>query len=251
MCTDALARIIVIAMVLPASASKSWLVCVAAPGEARAILAGLDAPEPDLAGAPLWAPVHRTDRLEILVTGVGKANAAAALAHAFDAGRHAGVLSLGIAGALPGSGLDLRCVVAASRSFYADEGVLTPDGFTDLEAMGFPPGGDACAGMSVANDPSVADALERGGVPGLARSPIATVSTCSGTDAHARAVVERTGAVAEAMEGAALAFILRRLSPGTPFAEVRVISNTAGDRDAQRWDLAGALGRLREIVGLL
>jgi futalosine hydrolase len=75
---------------------------------------------------------------------------------------------------------------------------------------------------------------------------IATVSTCSGTNALAREIVTRTGAEVEAMEGAAVGLVASRLGVG--FAEVRVISNTTGDRGSQQWDLPGALAALREWV---
>ena len=76
--------------------------------------------------------------------------------------------------------------------------------------------------------------------------PIATVATCSGTDAAAAEVARRTGAVAEAMEGAAVVHAARRLR--TRAIELRVISNTTGDRPAQRWDLTGALSALGDAA---
>ena len=57
----------------------------------------------------------------------------------------------------------------------------------------------------------------------------------------------RTKAVAEAMEGAAVVHAARRL--GVPAIELRVISNTTGDRDNQKWDLAGALAALGRSLG--
>jgi nucleoside phosphorylase len=79
--------------------------------------------------------------------------------------------------------------------------------------------------------------------------PIATVSTCSGTDALAAQVRARTGALAEAMEGAAVLHIAARL--GVPAAELRIISNTCGHRPSQRWDLPKALARLESVVRAL
>ena len=76
--------------------------------------------------------------------------------------------------------------------------------------------------------------------------PIATVATCSGTDEAADAIARRTGALAEAMEGAAVVHAARRLR--VPALEVRAISNTTGDRDRQVWDLAGGLAALGAAV---
>jgi futalosine hydrolase len=147
-----------------------------------------------------------------------------------------------VAGALPGSGLEIGAAVAATACVFADEGLQTESGFTDCAAMGFP-----LADFPGAAAPVGEDAL--GVIRPLADAagPIATVSTCSGTDALARAVRDRTGALAEGMEGAAVALVARRLR--LPMAELRIISNTTGDRSAQRWDLRGALARLSDVAG--
>ena len=76
---------------------------------------------------------------------------------------------------------------------------------------------------------------------------IATVSWCSGDDGCARGVVNRTGAIAEAMEGAAVCVAAQMIDPNIRTGELRVISNTTGDRKAQIWDLGLALGRLTHV----
>lgn len=80
----------------------------------------------------------------------------------------------------------------------------------------------------------------------FAIGPIATVATCSGTDAAAAEVERRTGALAEAMEGAAVVHAALRLN--VPAIELRTISNTTGDRARQRWDLAAGLEALGRAV---
>jgi futalosine hydrolase len=213
-------------------------------------------------GAGVWS---------LVVSGVGKVNAASAVVHAVALARAGegtrraassgggggggggespgpivAVLNVGIAGALAGANpLALGDAVCASACIYADEGVRTPDGFTDLGAMGFPAGAWGRAGADASRVP-----VDEAGVALFARvcthtGPIATVSTCSGTDELAREIAGRTGSLAEAMEGAAAAhaaFVL-----GLPFVELRVISNTTGDRARQRWDLARAMRGLEAL----
>lgn len=217
------------------------LLALAAPAEARAALRALNVS--DEAALKGWKLHALTDRLDLVVTGVSKANAAGAVARTLDPGRHAAVLSVGIAGALPGSGLAIGSVVLADASLFADEGLLTPAGFQDCAAMGFPigPGGIAV--------PAAEDLLPVLRPLADAHGPVATVSICSGTDAQAAAVQERTAALAEAMEGAAVGVAAARA--GVPFAEVRVISNTTGDRERQIWDLPGALRILSRLIGRL
>lgn len=183
-------------------------------------------------------------RFEVVVSGVGKSPAAAATCRFLDPTRHAGVLSLGLAGAYPESGVGVGDIVIADRVVLADEGSENPDGFRDLDAMGFGPIKWECT-------PEVSAAL-RQGLPSARVGTIATVSTCSGTDARARAVASRTGAIAEAMEGGAVAMAGVMVGgAGFPFAEVRAISNTTGDRPRQVWDVrAGfaALGRIAQVL---
>lgn len=185
--------------------------------------------------------------VHLVQSGVGKANAAACVAWCLARAPFQRVVSVGVGGALPDSGLDVGDVVVASAAAYADEGVLTPDGFSDIAAIGFGPGapspgqpGDAI-GQGVVIDCDAG--LEVGGA---ARGVVATVSTCSGTDAGASEVVRRTGAIAEDMESAAVGFTARRL--GAAFGAVRVISNFAGDRARQKWDLTRALATLSDTV---
>jgi futalosine hydrolase len=177
----------------------------------------------------------------VIVAGLGRTNAAAATTEALLAGvSRPIVLSVGVAGALPGSDLAIGEAVAASACVYAEEGLAGPDGFHDVTAIGFPLGD--FVGNAVPVDQRVLGAL--GGI--FRSAPIATVATCSGTDAAAAEVVRRTAACAEAMEGAAVVHAARRL--GAPAGELRVISNTTGNRPDQHWDLRAALAALRPTV---
>ena len=220
--------------------SRRCLIAVAAPAEARAVLEGLRA-DPRVADQP-WVLHNSQDAgPDLVVTGVGKANAAGAVARCFDPARHDWILNTGVAGALPGSGLAIGNAVLATASVFADEGLLTDERFYDCAAMGFPFAD--FPGSAVPLDPGLRNLLrplsDREG-------PIATVSTCSGTDPLARTVSERTAALAEAMEGAAVALVARRL--GSPAAELRIISNTTGRRSGQHWDLKTALERLSDLI---
>lgn len=219
------------------------LLAVAAPIELEAIASGFGVEAgPDVSK---WTVLSLAIGFEAVLTGVGKANAAGGVARVLDPARHSGVISLGIGGALPG-GPPLGSLVLGERSDFADEGVESPDGFQDCRAMGFP----LMAGDRDSIEPDqgwVAAWRERADLI----APIATVSTCSGTDELARRVRDRTGALVEAMEGAGVGLAARAIDPGMPFAELRVISNTTGDRAGQRWDLAGALEALTGVLGRL
>ncbi len=218
------------------------LLVVAAAVEARAVLRSLGVDE--ARAEREWEIVECGERFDVVVSGVGKSAAAGATARFLDTERHGTVVSVGVAGALPGSGLELLDVVVATRAVFADEGFLTPAGFTDVASAGFPPGPEG--GMGVACDAGIVAALRGLGHAGA----VATVSTCSGTDDLAREIARRTGAIAEAMEGGAVGVTAQRVSR-VAFGEVRVVSNTTGDRGGQVWDLRGAVARLGEVVEAL
>ncbi len=219
------------------------LIVLAAPNEVTAALEAFDVPgDRDV---PSGAPVRLSGGTWAIETGIGSANAAARTAAFLAHHLPKRVISLGLAGALPGGGLEIGDAVLARRSVFADVGIETPDGFLDTRAMGFPLY-EEDDGEGIPPDEGLCDAL----LPIVDdERVIATVSTCSGTDEGAERVRRRTGAAAENMEGAAVLLACRHA--GVPGAEIRVISNTAGDRAEQRWDIGRALARLGEMCRLL
>ncbi|MCE7967722.1 MAG: futalosine hydrolase [Leptolyngbya sp. PLA3] len=211
--------------------ARGTLIAIASTIEAKAC--GL----PDL---PFWTERSIGPQLSVVLTGVGKAAAAGGVGTVLDPDRHEVVISLGIGGLLPGSGLEIGQIIAGSASILADEGVQTPEGYQSLADLGFPAFGD---GDEIKGDAAWLDRLVR---LGMSPRRVATVSTCSGTDALAAEVARRTRASVEAMEGAAVGLVAERR--GVRFVEVRVISNTTGDRGRQVWDMRGSLSRLGEVI---
>ena len=194
--------------------------------------------------AALGARCLAAPEVRVVVAGIGRTNAAAATAEALAEARAAGapfaaVISTGIAGALPGSNLALGTVIVADACIYAEEGIALPDGQGDMRVLGFPLGD--FEGNRVPVDGALLVAFRALGPA----CEIATVATCSGTDAAALSVRTRTGAMAEAMEGAAVVHAARRV--GVPAIEIRSISNTTGDRAMQRWDIAAAFAALQGV----
>jgi len=210
-----------------------------------------------LDSCPPWTRAPIAPGIDLVITGVGKANAAAGVARTLDPARHALVLSLGIAGALPTPDepdLAIGTTVVAEACVFADEGIATPSSFVSMSRAGFPPrnpNASRWSEMSYCVDPAVLESITTalGSRESHVVGPIATVSTCSGTDASARETQSRTRARAEAMEGAAIALVADTLDIRA--AELRVISNSTGDRDRQVWNIREALDRLGKVLGLL
>jgi futalosine hydrolase len=192
----------------------------------------------------------------LVLTGAGKTGAAIIASRAFSAAPCALAVQIGVAGALPGSGLEPGDVALATWEFLADEGVEAPDGFLDLDALGLPSaviGGKALYSEIPLRSPAPATvrAIEEnaGGSYGVRAGRLATVSAGSGTDARALEVASRSSALAESMEGAAVA--LAALHHGACFFEVRGISNRAGARDRGSWIIETAADRAAEAASLL
>jgi futalosine hydrolase len=172
------------------------------------------------------------DDAEFLETGVGKTASTFVLTERLQRGPAPDlVVSFGVCGAHSTLRVGDLCLVGTDC--LADEGVQTRTHFLDLLKSSF--------AMDEALTAHLAELL--GGLPIVAGS---TVSTCSGEDSVAKALVERTGAVVETMEGAAIALVCRR--SGVPMVQLRCVSNRTGDRERGGWDLVTACANLQSAV---
>ena len=180
--------------------------------------------------------------VSLLVTGVGAVNAACALTRFLEREGARAVVVCGIGGAYPGAELSLGSVVWAESECYGDLGAASPQGFLDMQAMGFPViGGEA----------PVYNVLPVQFRPaGRKWVRFVTVNTCTGDDETARALATRTGGAVENMEGAAIAHVARLY--GIPCGEVRGISNPVGSRERGAWRVRdAALAAQEELVAVL
>ena len=178
-------------------------------------------------------------RVPVLVTGIGAVNAGVALTRYLEREGARSVISCGIAGAYPGAfeEIGLGGVVCAESECYGDLGAHSGSGFLDLRAMGFP-----LIGEDVFNE------LPMGLFPAERRAKFVTVNSCSGDDAGARALAERSGGSVESMEGAAIAHVA--MLYGIPVGEIRGISNRAGNRDRGAWRVrVGGAAAQRGLLG--
>lgn len=175
------------------------------------------------------------------VIGVGKAAAAMHTTRLLLTARPPWLLLIGVCGAYPESGLEVGALCLVGEDLLADEGVAVPGGFIGLAQLGLGEVG-----------PFIADPVRTRSAAELLAAPVlrgATVSTCSGDDAHSRALAARSGAQVETMEGAAVLQVCRALA--VPVVQLRCVSNRTGDRDRAGWDLRGAIDRLHAAVHTL
>ena len=152
-------------------------------------------------------------------------------------------IMVGSAGALPGSGCGMGDLVAADEEILAELGVLAGPGQGDAGEMGL-----AGLAQRVALDRSLVDEVTAAAESGarVRRGSLLTVVGVSAQPEQAEARARRFQALAENMEGYALALAGRCF--GFRTAEIRGISNRAGDRHKSRWDLNTAQERAQLAV---
>lgn len=221
--------------------------------------------------------------LLIGTTGLGKVNAAiitAALLQRFCIGH---VWNIGCAGAYREGPLQVGDVLVSERILFGDEGVLQSQEILSTREIGIPvlkkdsfelyddiplnhhslfqwlqrktPAGryrlvaDAAGGRIEPFSEAASATASSIRSPRFFRLEFGsslTVGMASGNAATAAQRFSRYGAVAENMEGSAVAQACWRFA--VPMVECRGISNTAGDRCKSNWQITRAMGHCHGIV---
>ncbi|MDX2281737.1 MAG: futalosine hydrolase [Saprospiraceae bacterium] len=187
--------------------------------------------------------VFTKEKLEILplISGVGMVATTWSLGSILYRNRPDLVINAGIAGALDPS-LQLGDVIFVGSERFADLGVEEADGrFTDLyemDMMGHLP--DWCQkGLLIHPDADKTSFLPvKNGI---------TVNKVHGTQASIDQIrLKYPDAQVESMEGAAVFYAC--LSSGTPFIELRSISNEVAPRNREAWNLPLAIESLNRVL---
>lgn len=241
-----------------------------------------------IAGNPFSTYFYRDLKLLIGTTGVGKVNAAATAAAALTSFWAGEVWNVGCAGAYGGSGLEIGDVLITENCICADEGILRKEGPMPSSSLEIPlvlrngqpfydsfpldeslarrlirallPAGMFSMDQSGGIRPDdLRDARCSGAAcsPGLEKKrrfrvqygPGLTVGMASGDIHTADARFRRFRALAENMEGSAIAQTC--LLFDVPFLEFRGISNMAGVRDKAGWDLGAAIEHCLSVIKYL
>ncbi|MFH1076939.1 MAG: futalosine hydrolase [Pseudomonadota bacterium] len=187
------------------------------------------------------APTHKEKEIvdcfmpddSIKVCGIGKVNTASFLTEKILLNRPDGIIMVGCAGAYEEAGLKIGDVAIAESEYNADEGIASRQGYQSLEEIGF-----ALlekAGKKYFNrfplDQFINAGLTNSALAiaiNLKIGVFATVCAASGTKERAAWISKKTSAICENMEGGAAAHVCLRF--GVPFAEIRGMSNIAGER---------------------
>jgi futalosine hydrolase len=191
----------------------------------------------------------------LCVGGMGKVNASHAATLLFTRFNPEAVVVFGVGGAYPASGAKVGDVALAREEVAGDEGVLTREGFKDMEYIGIPllkTGKFEIFSTCPAPDTLVRRSLQllashqAAGDHRIHAGTFVTLSTCTGTAERARELEKRYHGLCENMEGAAVAQVA--VLHGIPWLEVRGISNLVEDRDPGKWDIPRAAEAAQSAV---
>lgn len=220
------------------------LVALATEVEAAPLKARLSGVEKE--GAVTFATLGDLS-VTIVVTGPGPLNTAAALSRVLPDLEPKLVIQAGCAGAMPGSGLSCGDLAVATEIVDMQMGieaaiakdVIDDPPFHVLETRSAKIKNRYPVDIKLL-DAAVSALVTNGDVRkiGVAKGPIGTTSTITSTKNRAKLLERRFGVIAEAMEGAATAHVCLLLD--VPFLEIRAISNMAGDRSQEGWDIDAA-----------
>lgn len=189
--------------------------------------------------------------VRVIVSGVGASAAALATWRAITGESHTApydlVVSAGIGGAYPGSGLNPGDAAVSSQIIQADLGAQDGPDFLPLSHLGLSilPTREHFAEFGVWD--GAADLAEG---CGAAFGPTLSLNSVTGSAARAAQLVRLfPGALTEGMEGAGVAHAA--LLGGVPVLEVRGVSNPVGPRERRTWRIPEALAATRGVLEAL
>ena len=204
-----------------------------------------------IAGHPVfYSGAVSGNRVVFGLSGIGKTNAAHAVTVLIEKFSPSCIVSFGIGGAYPASGLRVGDIAVAEKEVYADEGVLLKDGLHSFEITGIPllkVRGRKYFNEFPADKRLSRLALKAGCAIAFCKSGVfMTVSACTGTRRRAAELAAKFNPICENMEGAALAHICHIY--GIPFIEIRGISNIVEDRNMAKWNIKLASENCQKAV---
>ncbi|WZY00624.1 futalosine hydrolase [Bacillus sp. FSL W7-1360] len=204
------------------------LIVVSVAAEKEAILAGLG----------------RDDTFDVIIGGVGIAQAAAHTAKKLREKTYDRVINMGIAGGFENKA-PVGSIVVATKIISPEIGAEAPDHFLTIDELGF--------GTHIFSSPKeemtrISATLSK--TNSVTTGAIISVMTATGTQETAQARLQAIPhVVAEAMEGYGVATAAALFH--CPVFEIRAISNVVGIRDISTWRFKEAFAALTKAATAL
>jgi len=194
---------------------------------------------------PLEHFLAASDRVEVLVTGMGPVTTAASLSNYLTlyGSRIKGVMNIGVAGAYIDSGVAILDICLAQEEVLGDFGICMQDGIQDFDLGLLTPSAPLLFNNDLAprfenilNDHNIAFKIVN----------FVTVNCCTGTTKRGKFLREKFAAGCENMEGAAVAMVCQNFN--IPSVELRCVSNMVEDRNTANWQLSEAIEKICRVA---
>ena len=191
-------------------------------------------------------------RVAIVEGGIGTTNTAQALTAVLEKQAVGVVCQVGIGGAYPSSGLGVGDIAIATEEIQGEFGVVTESGWENGETIGIPLlDREPPIYNRIPLDPDYVAAAQKSAkstadTPLTGTGAFLTLQNVTGSDALARELDQRFGAICENMEGASAAHICTLYD--VPMVEIRGISNVVQKRDLSSWDIPLAATRAQDVL---
>lgn len=184
-------------------------------------------------GKTVDRPLTLSERFDVACLGIGLVGFGGNLVKLLVREKYSRVIVVGIAGALPGSGLTLADTVRVDEECVGDEGYIHSDSFKPYfrRPQIFRASPSRTAPLPIASLP---------GVRGV------SVNTLVASSQILECRAKFFGAKVEAMEGASAFAIARAMD--VEIFEIRTISNFTGDLDESKWNLRHSLRTLAKEI---
>lgn len=186
--------------------------------------------------------------IEVLVTGIGSAATSYALTKQLLWRSPELVIQAGIGGSFKEE-YPPQSVVFVNEEVFADLGALQNDELIDIFDLGLADTNEYPFTNRILVNPNT-EMFRKFGLP-FVRG--ATINCISSTPEQVKRIMEKYEPAIESMEGAAMHYTC--IMESIPFIQLRSVSNVAGERNKNKWQLKEATAvlndKLKKMIGML
>ena len=197
----------------------------------------------DITLGPCTIYKTHTSNLCLAVTGIGLCSCSTSLGIICSLFNPSQVIMVGICGSYPQSGINIGDLVVPREQILSEAGVCIGTGVGDASVLGLE-GFDQALDFDFKLSSELFDLATK--VSKTSSGKMLTVMGVSAHSEHVEARQNKFSPVAEDMEGFALAFAGRAF--GLPVAQIRGVSNVAGDRNKANWNMELAAKNVQLVI---
>jgi futalosine hydrolase len=181
---------------------------------------------------------NKSEKSEILITGVGMVATAFALGRHLAANQYDLVVNFGIAGSFDRD-IAIGDMLEITEDTFAELGAEDGDKFLSIEKLGFGTG-------TYHPTTKLSDVYNLFNTFNLKKVSAITVNTVHGNETSIKKITERLNPQLESMEGAAFFYACREMN--VPCLQIRAVSNYVERRNRDNWNIGLAIKNLNTFA---